>query len=255
MTKFTGTVECSKNLTDNLKHLYNGNYMNVLLKIIRKDETLYSLIRQALQVKSFFLVDTAYCEEIRFKREVVLGSIDYSLSIQPMENGVSIQGNFSQQGIETTLFKILLNHHEKEKEKTDLCLVSQERRQHELTSDCIAGMVNVATIKGLLEVERGRFLSLTIDGQGNYYKMMREKQRAFISSKTKFSYNQPLFPGELYTIETFIPKNIIGVEVLKIPFYQELRDKEGNIVATSENDMAQVIIGEKKLQRTFIKKL
>jgi acyl-CoA thioesterase FadM len=102
-----------------------------------------------------------------------------------------------------------------------------------------------------MEVERGRYLSLLLTGSEDYYAMMKEKGIAFISYASTFTYYQPLFPGQLYTIETYFPSNKVNKENLKLPFYQEMRNAEGNIIATSENSMVQISLQEQSSKRPY----
>jgi acyl-CoA thioesterase FadM len=115
--------------------------------------------------------------------------------------------------------------------------------------------LSTQTLKGLLEVERGRYLSLLMTGNEDYYAMMKEKSIAFISHSSQFTYKQPLSPGELYTIETYFPTKNIENKNLKLPFYQEIRNAQGEIIATSRNTMLQIFLQTGKLQQTFIKNL
>lgn len=253
--KSNGITRCSEILTDNLGHLYNGKYMDIIIKIIRKEKEIYSLIKEVLALPTILLERISYKEDFSFKKEVKKGDIKYEILTLQKENTAILQGRFFQEEKLTTNFTISFNPKSEGLRKDSLEIVSQKRDIHELTCTCIAGMLSVPTIKGILEVERGRFLSLITIGIENYYGMMKEKRIAFISSKSEFLYRTALFPGELYTIETFLPERIMEKEVIKIPFYQEIRDKNGEIVATSENTMVKINMEDKHLKKTMLKKL
>ncbi|MDR0650319.1 MAG: hypothetical protein LBG59_02690 [Candidatus Peribacteria bacterium] len=63
-----GTTKCTEIHVDNLNHLYNGRYMDLIIKILKKNVP--SLLQDILNTKTILLENLQYTEDLIFKREI-----------------------------------------------------------------------------------------------------------------------------------------------------------------------------------------
>ncbi|MDR2415596.1 MAG: hypothetical protein LBD75_03130 [Candidatus Peribacteria bacterium] len=69
MPSLQGTTKCTEIHVDHHNHLYNGRYMDLIIKIIKKN--IPSILQEILNTKTILLENLQYTENIIFNKEIL----------------------------------------------------------------------------------------------------------------------------------------------------------------------------------------
>ncbi|MDR2540855.1 MAG: acyl-CoA thioesterase [Candidatus Peribacteria bacterium] len=254
-----GTAKPSYNLMDALEHIYNVEYISFLLSIIESRKKAYKAVREFLQQNEFILAKFGHREEISFKKEIKAGEeVKYILTLTSSEDTLEVncelrvKRNKKFALASTILLEIdpALAHTQFIPSTLPLHNVRKETRKITSQANCIGGVLSCKCIKGELEELRGRFLSLLLTGDEDYYSMVEKHHTAMIVTNVKVKYFKPLKPNESFVVSTKIPEKLLGKTTLRIAFFQKIVNKQNEICVESETEVIMVDSSEKKPKRT-----
>ena len=252
-----GSIKCPARFIDSYGHVYNGNYMHLLMVIIFR-EGCFEQFKQHLDIHekldeedSFPLEKYLICETFIFKASIERDtSFDYELTVDIQQAKIKVKGCFLMNRKKITTFDCSFGKKESPQKpiKNDLKLVRKKKILYESFDGYKSRVLGIVAYKGIFERQRAAWLSKKLGSQKNYYQFVEKHNMFFVSWLSKVNYYGEIGLGEPFIVYSYI-KPQKGMQ-LRLCFYQELYNLKGDLIAKISSEIIKVSADSQTLQKT-----
>jgi len=252
-----GTIKCPARFIDSYGHVYNGNYMHLLMVILFR-ENLFEKIKHHLGINekmeeedTFPLEKYLLCETFIFKASIERDTnFDYELIVDIQQVKIKVKGSFLMNGKKVTTFDCSFGKKDIPQKpiKNDLKLVRKKKLLYESFEGYKSRVLGIVAYKGIFERQRAAWLSQKLGNKKNYYEFVEKHNIFFVSWLSKIHYYGEIGLGEQFIVYSYI-KPQKGIQ-LRLCFYQELYNLKGNLIAKLSSEIIKVSVDSQSLQKT-----
>ncbi len=252
-----GAIKCPSRFIDSYGHVYNGNYMHLLMVIIFR-ENLFEKFKHHLGIHekmaeedTFPLEKYLLCETFTFRISIERDTnFDYELTVDVQQVKIKVKGSFLMNGKKVTTFDCSFGKKEVPQNpiKNDLKLVRKKKLLYESFEGYKSRVLGIVAYKGIFERQRAAWLSQKLGNQKNYYEFVEKHNIFFVSWLSKIHYYGEIGLGEAFIVYSYIkPKK--GIQ-LRLSFYQELYNLKGDLIAKLSSEIIKVSADSQSPQKT-----